>query len=83
VAFYPESAFAVRPTLRSLCANALDWLRYPGYWGNHDLDGIHEFDNLHGDNAPLGPVFLSSGFDSGTRWLDPWIWSENFNQEKS
>ena len=56
-----------------------NWLRYPGFWGSPDLDGMHEPANLQGDNAPLGPVFLSSGFDSGTRWLNPWKWSNDFN----
>ncbi|HLD32555.1 MAG TPA: NPP1 family protein, partial [Candidatus Peribacteraceae bacterium] len=51
------------------------WLLYSGYWGDDDLFGNKEF----GDTAPRGPIFVSSGFPEGTRWLDPWIWDDRFN----
>ncbi len=60
---------------------APSWLRYPGTWGDPDLDddGM-PFD---GDGGPRGPVFqeltLLSGNKAGERWLDPWAWSDGFS----
>lgn len=41
--------------------------------------GIHEPLNIQGDSAPRGPVFLSSGFKNGKRWLDSRMWSDDFD----
>ena len=52
----------------------LSWMLYGGYWGDSKL-----LNGKFGDTAPRGPLFVSSGFPEGMRWLSPWDWSENFN----
>jgi len=63
------------PRVESAVRNdAISWLLYAGYWGNDNLE-----DWKLGDTAPRGPLFISSGFPEGTRWLNPWEWSKKFN----
>ncbi|MEM6256217.1 MAG: Ig-like domain-containing protein [Cyanobacteria bacterium P01_D01_bin.156] len=61
-------------------SDVLDWLRYPGLWGNPDLGDF--LDDLVGDETPRGPVFLDLNklntqeeAGLGQRWLDPWAWA--------
>lgn len=76
---------------RAASSAASDWLRFPGRWGVYDLDGDGDpVFSPPGDNGPKGPVFQSlavgvvtgeSGLrevEHGTRWNDPWAWSEGF-----
>ncbi len=68
------SAFYI-PRAAAIGAHSdLSWLLYTGYWGDSNL-----VDWELGDTAPRGPLFVSSGFPEGMRWLDPWDWSDDFN----
>ena len=52
-----------------------DWLFFPGGWGRKDL---HD-QSLVNDDGPHGFAFQSLAFGHGTRWLNPWNWSEGFD----
>ena len=58
------------PRASSASERGMDWLLYTGSWGTdkHDLGG----------NAPNGPLYIGGGFESGTRWLNPWLWGYDF-----
>ena len=59
-----------------------DWLLFPGTWGVADLDG--DGNPFDGDGGPRGPVFQKPGIGllpHGQRWLDPWSWSDGFDEQ--
>lgn len=92
--FHRGDGKTITPTVISLPragdgeSKTLDWLRYPGKWGQQNV-GVQGISyplvaSVIGDGSPgndgiPGPVFLESGFEAGTRWLNPWEWASGFN----
>jgi len=71
---------------KSQLGDSHGWLFFPGFWGEKEKE------NPEG-KPPRGPMFLDWDFEVfgdkseigddeglGTRWLDPWKWSENFDK---
>ena len=64
---------------RSSSQSAPNWLLYSGKWGAENLSGLDLPDGVDGDAGAIGPLFQSYGHGVGTRWLDPWDWSDDFD----
>ena len=68
---------------RVAAEDAPDWLRYPGKWGNPDRGSDPGcFGSTGGPRGPVfGDVAILRNSTPGERWLYPWRWAEDMNEQ--